>query len=311
MIIVLSMELWRMIYACILMCIVAASATSFPTSSFTAMCVGESKTFLHDLKSQCPASIPFSSFPIQMDGESFDRAMSSSQEIVYTAVLFYASWCPFSSIFQSRFAALSSMYPQIKHVMIEQSSAMPSVFSRYGIHSVPSLLIVNQTARMKYHGHKDLHSLVNFYKRTTGLDPVVDMSEDKINSSENDQKVLQLWWGSSLKGTFSREPYLVLSVVFVLSRAFLYFFPEIVFRAMALWLAHIPHLNMGVFGESRQLLGRVFQLIDIKRIWSKLKLCKTRNFHKGARNARVWASSLASVSLGESSSTRAFPSRDL
>lgn len=144
-----------------------------------------------------------------------------------------------------------------------------------------------------------------------GLDPVVDMSEDKINSSENDQKVLQLWWGSSLKGTFSREPYLVLSVVFVLSRAFLYFFPEIVFRAMALWLAHIPHLNMGVFGESRQLLGRVFQLIDIKRIWSKLKLCKTRNFLRGARNARVWASSLASVSLGESSSTRAFPSRDL
>ncbi|CAI9768663.1 unnamed protein product [Fraxinus pennsylvanica] len=311
MMMVLSMELPRRIYASILMCIVAASATSFQPPSSTSMCVGESKTFLDDLKSQCPVSILFSSFPIQMDGDSFDRVMSSNQEIVYTSILFYASWCPFSSIFQSRFAALSSMYPQIKHVMIEQSSAMPSVFSRYGIHSVPSLLIVNQTARMKYHGLKDLHSLVNFYKRTTGLDPVVEMSEDKINSSENDQKVLQLWCGSSLKDTFSWEPYLVLSVVFVLSRAFLYFFPEIVSRAMALWLAHIPHLNMGIFGESRQLLERVFQLIDIKRIWSKLKLCKTRNFHKGARNARVWASSLASVSLGESSSTRAFPSRDL
>ncbi|KAL2557121.1 5'-adenylylsulfate reductase-like 5 [Forsythia ovata] len=305
------MELSRRIYACILMCIVAASATSSPSLSSTPTCVRESKTFLHDLKSQCPFWIPFTSFPIQMDGESFDRAMSSSQENVYTAVLFYASSCPFSSIFQSRFAALSSMYPEIKHVMIEQSSAMPSVFSRYGIHSVPSLLIVNQTARIKYHGHKDLQSLVDFYRRTTGLDPVVEISEDQISSSENDQKVLQLWSGASLKDTFSREPYLVLSVVFVLSRAFLYFFPEIVSRAMALWLAHIPHLNMGIFGESRQLLGRVFQLIDIKRIWSKLKLCKTRNFHKGARNARVWASSLASVSLGESSSTRAFPSRDL
>lgn len=305
------MELPTRIYACILMCIVGVSATSYPPSSPTSLCVRESKTFLHDLKSQCPVSIPLSSFPIQMDGESFDRAMSSSPENVYTAILFYASWCPFSSIFQSRFADLSTMFPQIKHVMIEQSSAMPSVFSRYGIHSVPSLLIVNQTARMKYHGRKDLQSLVNFYKRTTGLDPVAEMSKHKISSSENDQKVLQIWSGSSLKDTVSREPYLVLSVVFVLLRAFLYFFPEIVSRAIALWLAHIPHLNIGIFGESRQLLGRVFQLIDIKRIWSKLKLCITRNFHRGARNARVWASSLASVSLGESSSTKAFPSRDL
>ncbi|CAA2986463.1 5'-adenylylsulfate reductase-like 5 [Olea europaea var. sylvestris] len=307
----LPMELSMRIYACILMCIVAASAASFPPPSPTSFCVGESKTFLHDLKTQCPVSIPLSSFPIQMDGESFDRSLSSNQDNVYTAILFYASWCPFSSIFQSRFAATSNMFPQIKHVMIEQSSAMPSVFSRYGIHSVPSLLIVNQTARMKYHGRKDFHSLVDFYKRTTGLYPVAEMSEDRVSSSENDQKVLQIWSGSSLKDTFSREPYLVLSVVFVFSRAFIHFFPEIVAHAMALWLEHIPHLNMGIFGESRQLLGRVFQLIDIKRIWSKLKLCKTRNFLRGARNARVWASSLASVSLGESSSTRAFPSRDL
>ncbi|KAI3450907.1 hypothetical protein Pfo_007572 [Paulownia fortunei] len=300
---------------CMFMCIMAASATLFRSVSSSSTCPRDFRTFLHDLNFQCPFSIPCSSFPIQVDGESFERAMSSSQTNEYTAVLFYASWCPFSSIFQSKFSTLSSMYPQIKHLMVEQTSVLPSVFSRYGIHSVPSLLIVNPTTRMRYHGRKDLQSLVNFYKRTTGstpgLDPVVDMVEDTSCNSESDQKVLQLWNGASLKEIFLREPYLVLSIVFVLSRAFLYFFPEIASYLMAMWVAYIPHLNMGIFGESRQLIGRVLHLIDVERIWSKLKLCKTRNFHKGARNARVWASSLASVSLGETSTSRVFPSRDL
>ncbi|KAK4492215.1 hypothetical protein RD792_003015, partial [Penstemon davidsonii] len=240
----------------------------------------------------------------KVDGESFERAVSSSQKNEYTAVLFYASWCPFSSEFYSKFSTLSSMYPQIKHLMVEQSSAMPSIFSRYGIHSVPSLLMVNQTTIMRYYGRKDLQFLVNFYKRTTGLDPVVDMVEDSSSNSKGDKKV----FGASLKETFLGEPYLVLSVLFVLSRAFLYLYPEIVSCLRALRVAYVPHLNLGIFGESRQLVGRVLHLIDVKRIWTQLKLCKIRNFHDGARNAQVWASSLASVSLGETSSSRVFPS---
>lgn len=43
-----------------------------------------------------------------------------------------------------------------------------SVFSRYGIHSVPSILVVNQTSRVRYYGRKDLASMVEFYKKTTG-----------------------------------------------------------------------------------------------------------------------------------------------
>ncbi|KAK6147931.1 hypothetical protein DH2020_018843 [Rehmannia glutinosa] len=226
---------------------------------------------------------------LKVDGESFEKAMSSSQKNEYTAVMFYASWCPFSSIFQSKFSTLSSIYPQIKHTMVEKSSATPSVFSRYGIHSVPSLLIVNQTVRMRYYGGKDLQSLINFYKRTTGLAPLVDMVDETSSNLENGHKVFQLWNGASFKETFSREPYLVLSALFVLLRAFLYFFPEIVSRLLALWVAYIPHLNLGIFGESRQLLGHVLHLIDVKRILSKLKICKTRNFHKRARNARVFS----------------------
>lgn len=139
-----------------------------------------------------------------------------------------------------------------------------------------------------------------------GLNPVVDMVEEASSNSETGQRA------SQLEKTFLRdEPYLVLSLVFVFLRASLYFFPEIASRLSALWVAYIPHLNLRIFGESRQLLGHVLHLIDVKRIWSKLKNCKTRNFHKGARNARVWASSLASVSLGKTSSSGVFSSRDL
>ncbi|PIN18629.1 Thioredoxin [Handroanthus impetiginosus] len=296
---------------CIFTCILAASATWVRPVSASSTPQRDFKTFLHDLNSQCPFPIPFSSPPIQVDGESLERAVSSTQKNEYIAVLFYASWCPFSSIFQSKFSTLSSMYPHIKHLMVEQTSVLPRVFSRYGIHNVPSLLIANQKIQLRYHGQKDLQSLVNFYRRTTGLDPVVDMVEDTSCNSKIDQKVFQLWTRAALKEIFKREPYLVLSAVFVLSRACLYFFPQIASHMIALWAAYISHLNVGIFGESRQLVGRVLHLIDVKRIWSKLKLCKTRNFHKGARNARVWASSLASVSLGEASSSRVFPSRDL
>ncbi|KAL7081661.1 hypothetical protein ACP275_14G052700 [Erythranthe tilingii] len=298
---VVSMRKWLCI---LLVCAFAESAASFRLASSSSICQLDFKTMLLDLNSQCPFSKPLPTLPIQVDGESFEKAMSSSQKKGYTAVLFYASWCPFSTIFQSKISTLSSMYPHVKHIMVEQSSATPSIFSRYGIHSVPSLLIVNQTTRMRYHGRKDLDSLKDFYKRTTGLNPVVDMVEETSSNSETGQNSIQLANEASLMKAFSREPYLALSAVFVLLRAFLYFFPGIASRLLAIWAAVIPRLNLRIFGESRQLLGHVLHLMDVKRIWNKLKNCKTRNFVKGARNARVWASSLASASLGKTSSSR-------
>lgn len=305
----MDISMGKCVFMLMMMCVLTASATSFRAdSSSSSVCQLDFEAFLHDLNSQCPFSNPLSSSPIQVNGEVFDKAMASIQKNEFMAVLFYASWCPFSRIFKPRISTLSSMYPQMKHMMVEQSSAMPSVFSRYGIHSVPSLLIVNQTTRIRHHGSKDLRSLVSFYKRTTGLDPVVDIAEE-TPSSERSEQAVRFWDGSSLKETFFREPYLVFSLAFVLLRAFLYIFPEIATDLLALWVACIPHLNLGIFGESRQLLGHALQMIDVRRIWSKLKICKTRNFHEGARNARVWASSLASVSLGETSSSRVLTSR--
>lgn len=62
---------------------------------------------------------------LQVDGESLDRALTSKQRNAYTSVLFYASWCPFSRDVRPTFEALSSMFPQMEHYTIEQSSALP------------------------------------------------------------------------------------------------------------------------------------------------------------------------------------------
>ncbi|KAJ4978242.1 hypothetical protein NE237_009022 [Protea cynaroides] len=289
----------------IFLCISVIS--SLRLASSMPVCPPQSHLFLTNLQSQCPTAIsPFSY--IEVDGESLDKALSSSQKNLVTAVLFYASWCPFSHGVLPTFDALSSMFPQIRHLAVEQSSAMPSVFSRYGIHSLPAILLVNQTARSLYCGPKDLSSLVQFFKRITGIEPVGYFSVDQPSSFGGDETLLQLWNASSAKEILRREPYLMLAVLFLCLRAFLYFFQAMLTRLEAFWVSYIPHLNLGIFGETSQLLGRALPMIDVKRVCSKLRLCKTRNFRKGAKNARVWASSLTSVSLGESSSARPTPS---
>ncbi|GJW80739.1 5'-adenylylsulfate reductase-like protein 5 [Tanacetum coccineum] len=244
-------------------------------------------------------------FSLQMDGESLDKVLSSSQTNAYVAILFYASWCPFSKNFQPKFDALSSMYPQIKHIMVEQSSVPPIVFSRYGIHGVPSILLVNKTTRMRHRGPKEMQSLVDFYQRATGLEPTMYLTEDQIIFSENKSDVLESLNKTQIKDIISREPYLTFSLFFLFLKALVYFYPNMISNLIALWLAYIPHPNLAIFGEWKQLLARVLHLVDVNRAFNKLKLIKSRPFHNGARSARAWTSSLASFSLSKTSSSRA------
>ncbi|KAK9062464.1 hypothetical protein SSX86_019650 [Deinandra increscens subsp. villosa] len=276
-----------------------SSSSSSPTLSST--CHPHFNPFLRDLKLQCAAAATASS-PIEMDGESLDRLLSSVNSNAYTAILFYASWCSFSKKMQTKFNALASTYPQIKHIKVEQSSALPSIFSRHGIHSVPSILIANRTSRIQYHGPKDLHSLLDFYQSTTGLAHEVNFTEeDELESlSENSPRALGSWMNMNSKD----EPYLSFSLLFILLKVFLYLCPIIVSNVTTLWVTYVPRLNLAIFGESKQLLARTLDLFDVKSAFKKLRLSKSRKFRNGARSARVLASSLASVSLGETSSAR-------
>ncbi|KAL6986943.1 5-adenylylsulfate reductase-like [Sarracenia purpurea var. burkii] len=263
------------------------------TSSMPA-CHLQSPSLLDTLQSKCPLSFsPIS--PLEVNGYFLDRTLTSQRGSGYIAMLFYASWCPFSHDTRLIFEALSSMFPQIEHLAIEQSSAMPSVFSRYGIHSFPTILMVSQTSRIHFRGPKDLHFLVEFYKKVTGFEPVHYVTVDQSTCSRK---------GSFLNEISTMEPYLLFSLLFLCLKVLVFVYPKLVSRLRAFWVSCVPPLRLEIFGETSQILGRVLHIINVKSIWAKLKLCKVRNFRKGAKNAQVWASSLASVSLGETSSLK-------
>jgi thiol-disulfide isomerase/thioredoxin len=59
----------------------------------------------------------------QVNGEELVRILDGKKE--YTAVLFYATWCPFSQRIRPLFDDLSSMFPRIKHLAVEESNIMP------------------------------------------------------------------------------------------------------------------------------------------------------------------------------------------
>ncbi|KAF8049989.1 hypothetical protein N665_2080s0007 [Sinapis alba] len=86
----------------------------------------------------------------------------------YVALLFYASWCPFSRSFTPTFDLISSLYSSIPHFAIKESSVKPSTLSKYGVHGFPTLLLMNSTMRSRYRGNRMLDSLVAFYRDVTG-----------------------------------------------------------------------------------------------------------------------------------------------
>ncbi|CAH8386190.1 unnamed protein product [Eruca vesicaria subsp. sativa] len=268
------------------------------------VCNHEFELFLFDLDSKCPASL-YPSPPIKVDGESLDRLMSLKRDgNVYVSLLFYASWCPFSRAVRPKFDMLSSMFPQIQHFAVEYSQALPSVFSRYGIHSLPSILIVNQTSKTRYHGQKDLTSLIEFYEESTGLKPVQYVTEAEPTTSldaTNGNLITWLRNGTSISEIFRQDPFLVLSLLFICLQMAILVFPIAESRMKALWASYVSTLNLERFGEISQLFSRALHMVDVRRLWLKLGLVKTRNFHERAMNAQAWASSLASVSLGQTS----------
>ena len=139
----------------------------------------------------------------------------------------------------------------------------------------------------------------------SGFEPVQYVAESElVISGDHDKYMIQSWNESSSMEIVKREPYLAFSVLFLCLRVLLSTLPEVLSRLKAFWVSYAPHLNLEIFGETSQLFARALHMVDVRRVWTKLRLCKTRNFHQGAKNARVWASSLASVSLGESSSGR-------
>ncbi|MBA0803548.1 hypothetical protein Gohar_013745 [Gossypium harknessii] len=139
------------------------------------------------------------------------------------------------------------------------------------------------------------------YVFAVGFEPVQYIAgNESVVLGDHNKYMIQLWNGTPME-IVKREPYLAFALLFLCFRVLLSVFPEVLSRLKAFWVSYAPHLNLEIFGETSQLFARALHMVDVRRVWTKLKLCKTRNFHQGAKSAHVWASSLASVSLGESS----------
>ncbi|KAL6176932.1 hypothetical protein ACLB2K_053564 [Fragaria x ananassa] len=228
----------------------------------------------------------------------------------YVAVLFYASWCPFSGMFKPTFSVLASLYPSIPHFAFEESAIRPSILSKYGVHGFPSLFILNSTMRVRYQGARTPGSLIAFYSDVTGIKTVSldQLSPEKAGhppnhekNDSNEQESCPFSWARSPENMLRQETYLALASAFVILRLLYIFFPTLISLAQCAWRRHIRNLRFGnLFEHPVAYLKRAVQLFN-----SLKEPCKRSNLQEGAMNARVWASkSLATVSIGDASTSR-------
>lgn len=254
-------------------------------------------------------------FPGVTEGDevSLQKALNFVQKNSheYVALLFYASWCPFSKNFRPSFSILSSLYPSIPHFEIEESSIRPSILSKYGVHGFPTLFLLNSTMRVRYHGSRTLGSLVAFYSDVTGIKTAsLDKgSLDKIGRASHlekhdapEQESCPFSWARSPENLFREETYLALATTFVLLRLFYWSFPTVLALAQFTWRRHMQNMRLeSLLEHPRAYLNRAIQLFN-----SLNEPCKKSNLQEGAM--RAWASkSLATVSIGDASTSRGVP----
>ncbi|CAL1388961.1 unnamed protein product [Linum trigynum] len=235
----------------------------------------------------------------------------------YVAVLFYAAWCPFSKAFKPRFPVLASLYPSIPHIAVEELSIRPSMLSKYGVHGFPALVLLNSTMRVRYHGSRTLGSLVNFYSDVTGITIALP---DKASLSKNwhpsnsgrhgsnVQESCPFSWAKSPEKLFRQETYLALATAFVLFRLLYLILPSLLSFSQLVWRRHLHYPSLGsIFDHPRAFLNDVVQAFKCL-----VGPCSRKtNLQEGAMSARAWASkSLATVSIGEASTSRASQIRE-
>ncbi|PSS31631.1 5'-adenylylsulfate reductase-like [Actinidia chinensis var. chinensis] len=247
----------------------------------------------------------------EVDGVSLQRALGlvHSNSHNHIALLFYASWCSFSGSFRPTFSILSTMYPSIPHFAIEESVIKPSTLAKFRVRGFPTLLLLNSTMRVRYHGSRSLGSLATFYNDVTGLmtAPLDGKSLEGIqHSSDHEEKSSKLEsypfsWARSPENLIRQETYLALATAFVFLRLLYFIFSTL--SVCSQW-AYIQNTRLrSLWEHPLSYLNRAAQLFN-----SSKEPCRRSNLQDGALSAKAWASkSLASVSLGDASTSRGGP----
>ncbi|ERN14652.1 5'-adenylylsulfate reductase-like 3 [Amborella trichopoda] len=163
----------------------------------------------------------------------------------YVAILFYASWCPFSKICKTSFAILPSLFPTIHHFAVEESTIKPSSLSKYGVRGFPTLFLQNATTRVRYRGARNVRAFARFYKSTTGINPI---SPNYFEQKQMESLLLSLSrlgddeaehcpfsWARYPEKLVRQETYLALACSFLLVRLLYFVSPTLIVQARRLW----------------------------------------------------------------------------
>ncbi|RLN05272.1 hypothetical protein C2845_PM13G12150 [Panicum miliaceum] len=171
----------------------------------------------------------------------------------FVAILFYASWCPFSKIFRTDFQKLPSFFPTIAHFSFEESHIKPRILSRYGVRAFPTLFLVNSTVRVRYHGSRTMNSLAMFYKDVTGMNSVsldtisLETVENTVIIINDDKKSKKedslLLWARSPDRLLHQDTCLALASSFVLLRLLHFLLPKINACMKQAWRMRLYELN--------------------------------------------------------------------
>ncbi|TVU28579.1 hypothetical protein EJB05_20101 [Eragrostis curvula] len=223
----------------------------------------------------------------------------------YIAVLFYASWCPFSQECKPNFETLASLFPTIRHFAFEESAIRPSIISRYGIHGFPTLFLLNSTMRVRYHGPRTVKPLAAFYTDVSGINASVKSTSGEAmvhsldgieNKNDVDPENCPFWWARSPEKILQQDTYLALATAFVILRLVYLLYPKIDSFARWTWRRHTLFANL--IGVHEYFLTYLEQA---RQKFHRLYPSKRGNLQEGAMNATAWASKSLSVSIGEPS----------
>eukprot|EP00250_Pteridium_aquilinum_P003247 c13568_g1_i1 orf=357-1388(-) len=251
----------------------------------------------------------------EVNGTTLERALSilKTKQDAYAAVLFYANWCPFSRTLRPLLDTLSSTFPTIYHIAVEDSAIQPSALSQYGVHSFPVLFLHNKTMKARYHGPRTVEAIGEFYKDITGFGTLSYNKRDsngiafieKISGKGTVQGKVNCPypWAKSPEKWLRDDMYLLLSTLFLGLRALIYLIPRLFSSLKNFWVKKESSLE-----AHKVLLRRVLLREQDPVIKSSIKSSfESEHLRKGKAVLSVpgWSSSpLAAVTLAEGSSSR-------
>lgn len=248
----------------------------------------------------------------EFNGTTLEKALSvlQSKEDEHAAVLFYASWCPFSREFRLLLDILSSHFPTIYHIAVEDSAIQPSSLSQYGVHSFPVLFLQNKTVKVRYYGPRTVKAISQFYEDTTDT---TAFSQNKRGTNgfaliENlsrkgtfqNKANCPYPWAKSPEKWLRNDMYLLLATSFLVLRVLVYFMPRLFSSAKHYWVQTESSL-----GVHKVLLRKVLLREQGPVIRSSPKSSfEGERVRKGKNVLSVPGWSSVSVSLAEGSSSR-------